>query len=70
MLRSDGDIKWIPVRSAAKMLRVSRQRVHQLIEAGGLVGIMQDRTMLVSLRSVEARIALLVVEGGNGNACR
>ena len=51
----DGEIKWIPVRAAAKMLKVSRQRVHRLCKIGALVSIVYESTRLVSLRSVENR---------------
>lgn len=54
MLR-DGEVKWIPVRTAAKMLRVSMARVYQLIESGVLLSVKVDMTVLVSQRSVEAR---------------
>jgi len=53
--RHDGDIKWIPVRAAAKMLRVSRQRVAYLCKIGTLVSVVYESTRLVSLRSVEVR---------------
>lgn len=57
------DLKWIPVGVAKWMLRVSRQRVYQLIQAGALVAQKANGTVLVSQRSVEARIALLKQEG-------
>jgi len=53
----DGDIKWIPVRAAAKMLGVSRQRVAHLCKIGLLVSVIYESTRLVSLRSVEVRKA-------------
>ena len=61
-LRYDGDVRWIPVSAAAKMLRVSRQRVYQLIANGSLVWMKVDASVLVSHRSVEARVALLQSE--------
>jgi hypothetical protein len=53
----DGDVKWIPVRAAAKLLQVSRQRVARLCKTGGLLSVNYDGTVLVSLRSVENRLA-------------
>ena len=51
----DGEVKWIPVRAAAKMLKVSRQRVARLCKTGGLVSVVMESTRLVSLRSVSNR---------------
>jgi excisionase family DNA binding protein len=48
---------WIPVKTAAKMLKVSRQRVYELIKDGGLAWCKMDSTVLVSRSSVEARVA-------------
>lgn len=55
----DGEVKWIPVRAAAKLLGVSRQRVARLCKVGGLVSVSMEGTRLVSLRSVEMRIVEL-----------
>jgi hypothetical protein len=63
-LRFDGDIRWIPVSQARMLLRVTRQRVYQLIGQGALVSMKVNESVLVSLRSVEARIALLRGERG------
>lgn len=52
------------VAVAAVQLRVTRQRVYQLIEEGKLVGRRSGRTWMVSERSVQGRIALLLSEGG------
>ena len=60
MLR-DGEVKWIPVSAARKMLGVSRQRVYQLIEHGVLLSMKVDNTILVSHKSVVSR--QLVVPG-------
>lgn len=68
--RYDGEVKWIPVCQAGKMLRVTRQRVYQLIDAGSLVSMKINNTVLVSHRAVEARIALLRQEGGKGDGRR
>jgi len=54
-MRYDGDVKWLPVRSAAAMLGVSMTRVYQLVENGTLLSIKVDCTVLVSQRSVYAR---------------
>lgn len=50
---------WVPVSVAADELGVRRQRIHQLLKDGKLVGKKLNNTVLVSLRSIEARIALL-----------
>ena len=63
-LDSAAATSWIPVWGAAKLLKVSRQRVYQLIQSGGIVARRVGRTWLVSHRSVEARMALLLAEGG------
>jgi hypothetical protein len=55
----DGDVRWLPVRTAAKMLQVSMTRVYQLIERGDLLSIKVDSTVLVSGRSVEARTSAM-----------
>lgn len=51
----DGEVKWVPVRTAAKTLGVSMARVYQLIERGELVSMKVDLTVLVSIRSCHAR---------------
>ena len=48
--------------AAARMLRVSRQRIYQLIANGSLVWMKVNASVLVSHRSVEARVALLQSE--------
>jgi hypothetical protein len=48
------------------MLRVSKQRVYQLEKAGCIIGRVQDGTWLWSVRSIEARMALLLSEGKDG----
>lgn len=55
----DGDVKWVPVRTAAKTLGVSMARIYQLIAAGDLVSMKVDMTTLVSLKSCNARQLLL-----------
>ena len=46
---------WIPVKTASKILCVSRQRVYELIKLGGLAWCKMDGTVLVGRSSVEAR---------------
>jgi len=53
----DGDVKWLPVRTASKMLRVSMTRVYQLVDVGTLLSMRLDGNVLVSRRSVEAYAA-------------
>lgn len=48
---------WIPVKTAARMLGVSRQRVYELIRQGGLAWCKMDNTVLVGRSSVEERIS-------------
>lgn len=48
------DVRWIPVRTAAQMLGVSRVRVYQMIGEQVLASIKVDCTVLVSRRSVES----------------
>jgi len=58
----DGDVKWIPVRAAARILGVSRQRVSRLCRTGQLVSVVMESTRLVSLRTVESRLAEMMRE--------
>lgn len=60
---SEVEVKWIPVRSAAKLLKCSRQRVSCLCRTGALRSVQMDSTRLVSLRSVEDRVERLSREG-------
>jgi len=53
---SESEVKWIPVRTAAKMLGCSRQRVWKLCHEGALSSMVMDSTRLVSRRSVEDRL--------------
>ena len=55
---------WSPVSAAARVLKVSRQRVYQLLRDGLISGRKIDRSWLVSARSVAARLALLAAEVG------
>lgn len=53
------ELKWVPTGVAKKMLRISKQRVYQLVNAGLLAGCRVDGTLMVSVHSVEERIAWL-----------
>ncbi len=64
ILKSDQPTSWIPVSQAARRLKVTRQRVYQLLEQGLVHGRKMGTTWLVSSRSVDSRIALLLTEGG------
>lgn len=64
ILKSEPVTSWIPVHAAARRLKVTRQRVYQLVAEGLIHGHKVDRTWLISNRSVEARVALLRSEGG------
>lgn len=50
---------WITVSETADILGVTRQRVHQLLQSGGLTGTQSGRTWLISIRSIEARQAMM-----------
>jgi len=60
--RYDGDVRWIPASEAARQLGVSRQRVYRLVYEGVLVACRYPSNVLVSQRSVEARLALTAKE--------
>ncbi len=66
----EGRTSWIPVSGAARLLKVSPQRVYQLIAAGAIVARQCDRTWLVNYRSVESRIAVLAAESEGIDADR
>lgn len=51
--------QWIPVRAAARLLRVQPQRVYQLIQEGRLGARRIERTWLVSMESVRTRLEKL-----------
>jgi excisionase family DNA binding protein len=67
---SSDDLRWIPVREAAHMLGISRQRVYQLIHEGQVRSVRVGCTYMVLKRSVEARIAMLEREGDDFYAGR
>jgi hypothetical protein len=60
---TEQEVKWIPVRAAAKMLKCSRQRVGYLCRTGVLRSELIESTRLVSLRSVMERVELLAKGG-------
>jgi hypothetical protein len=55
---------WVGTRTAGLMLKVSKQRVYQLGQAGAIVGRQMDGQWLWSVRSIEARLALMRSEYG------
>lgn len=63
-------VEYVPVRSAAKLLGVSVQRVHQLLGAGKLMGRKMDATWLVSMRSIKLRYDEQHRGGGDGRTRR
>ena len=50
---------WVPVSEAALLLRVSRQRVYQLIDGGQIVARKHNSTWLVSQSSIDQRISYM-----------
>lgn len=56
------EVRWIPVGVAAARLRVSRQRVYQLIHAGHLAAARVEGRVLVSGKGVFERALRLKVE--------
>jgi len=49
------DVRWVPVRTAAKILGVSASRVYKLLEEHKLVGRRLDGIVLVHMHGVELR---------------
>jgi len=47
---------YLLVKEAAKMLGVSKQRVHQMLASGQLGGVREDGMVFVRAETVEARI--------------
>lgn len=61
-----GSVKWVPIVVARKTLRVSRQRVYQLIKAGRLAAIRVDGQLMVSSASImDRRLRMMSDVGGN-----
>lgn len=58
------DVKWIPVLSAAKMLKISRQRVNKMAKTGQLRSVVMDGNRLVSLRAVSEMVEIRARGGG------
>jgi len=58
-MRYDGEVKWLPMAAARGLLKVSRQRIYQLLGTAELSGMQVNGTWLISARSIDARIALL-----------
>ena len=57
--KSEPMVAWMPVSAAAVELKVTPQRVYQLIDEGLVRGIKVGKTWFVSCRSVQARITML-----------
>jgi hypothetical protein len=70
VLGSMGPANYVPVSAAARMLGVTRQRVHALVKAGQLVSIMMGCTRLVSMRSVQGLVEVRNRTKGVRNAGR
>jgi len=66
ILSTQDDLRWIPVRSAAQMLRVTPTRVYQLIHDGQIHAMRVGLTYMVRRQSVEARLSLLAIEAEKG----
>ncbi len=58
-----GETSWVPISIAVQILRISRQRVRQLYLEDKLLGKKVGHTILINLRSIEAREALMEREG-------
>jgi hypothetical protein len=56
---ADDMMPYVSVAAAAKILRVTPQRVYQLLESGALAGKRSGETRMVGIGSVKARIAKL-----------
>lgn len=68
--REDVRLSWVPVKTASRMLGVSRQRVYALARAGMLGTMEVDGVRLISSRSVQARVALMRAKKGGRRANR
>ena len=51
--------RWVPTRVARTMLRVSRQRIYQLIRDGQLASMTYGGAVLISVKSIEHRLGVL-----------
>lgn len=63
-------IKWIPVKTVARCLKVSRQMVYKLIKQSKLKSRELDGNILVSLQSLNELIVLRAAKKGKKNADR
>ena len=54
---------WVPTRTAAKRLGVSRQRVHALAKRGRLIACSMDGTTMILADSIERLIESREVVG-------
>jgi hypothetical protein len=68
--KSEANIAWVPVATACRMLRISRQRIYQLLSEGKISGRMCDRVWLINQTSIDSRIALLERESEIGYGTR
>jgi len=67
-MRTSTDVRWVSVAAAAEELGVSKARVRQLARSGALARQLSGSTVLISVASIEARIAKLQKEGaGDGS---
>jgi len=57
-------VAWVPVRTAASSLGCSRQRIYALCQEGKLMMQSIDGTVLVSVQSIDGRLAMLGRKGG------
>jgi hypothetical protein len=48
-------VRWVPAATAARILKVSRQRIYQLVHTEQLVGQLVDGHVLILLESVHRR---------------
>lgn len=58
-LNSDTRSAFVPVRTACKMLKVTKQRIYQLLKEGKINGHQSDGTWLISVVSIQSRLAYL-----------
>lgn len=63
-------IRWVPVRTASLALKVTKQRVYALIKEGALASREIDGVRLVSLKSLNDRIAAMSAQRGGRHVIR
>lgn len=66
----DEQTSFVPVKYAARMLGVRRQRVYQLLAEGKIGGKRVEGTWFVSLVSVKSRMSMFVQESRRAAAER